>query len=65
MDKLNIEYVDISSIQPYKNNAKKHPKNQIEQIKSSIQQFGMDDPIAIWNNEIANFKSAGSSAKEH
>ena len=52
MDKLNIEYVDINSIQPYKNNAKKHPKNQIEQIKSSIQQFGMDDPIAIWNNEI-------------
>ena len=29
MDKLNIEYVDINSIQPYKNNAKKHPKNQI------------------------------------
>ena len=52
MDKLNIEYVDINSIQPYKNNAKKHPKNQIEQIKNSIQQFGMDDPIAIWNNEI-------------
>ena len=49
---LEIEYVNIKSIKPYKRNAKKHPKKQIEQIKSSIQQFGMDDPIAVWNNEI-------------
>lgn len=49
---LEIEYVDIDSIKPYKNNAKKHPQEQIEQIKSSIEQFGMDDPIAVWNNEI-------------
>ena len=52
MDKLKIEYVDIDSIKPYKNNAKKHPVEQIEQIKSSIKQFGMDDPIGIWNNEV-------------
>ena len=45
MDKLKIEYVDINSIKPYKNNAKLHPKEQIEQIKKSIEQFGMDDPI--------------------
>ena len=49
---LNIEYVDINSIKPYKRNAKKHPKKQIEQIKKSIEMFGMDDPIAVWNNEI-------------
>lgn len=52
MDKLKIEYVDIDSIKPYKNNAKQHPAEQIEQIKSSITQFGMDDPIGIWNNEV-------------
>ena len=52
MDKLKIEYVDINSIRPYKNNAKQHPKEQIEQIKKSIEQFGMDDPIGIWNDEI-------------
>ena len=52
MDKLKIEYVDIDSIKPYENNAKTHPKEQIEQIKKSIEQFGMDDPIGIWKDEI-------------
>lgn len=52
MDKLKIEYVDIESIKPYKNNAKLHSQEQIEQIKKSINEFGMDDPIAIWKDEI-------------
>ena len=50
--KLKIEYVDIDSIKPYKNNAKLHPDEQIRQIKKSIKDFGMDDPIGIWNDEI-------------
>ena len=50
--KLEIEYVDIDSIKPYKNNAKLHPQEQIEQIKKSIEQFGIDDPIGIWKDEI-------------
>ena len=50
--KLVIEYVPIDSIKPYKNNAKQHPREQIEQIKKSINQFGMDDPIGIWKDEI-------------
>lgn len=49
---LKIEYVDINSIKPYKNNAKQHPQEQIEQIKNSIVKFGMDDPIGIWQDEI-------------
>ena len=52
MEKLKIEYVDINSIKPYKKNAKLHPQEQIEQIKKSIEQFGMDDPIGIWKDEI-------------
>ena len=52
MEKLKIEYVDINSIKPYKNNAKQHPEEQVEQIKNSIQKFGMDDPIGIWKDEI-------------
>lgn len=52
MEKLKIEYIDINSIKPYKNNAKEHPKEQIEQIKNSIKSFEMIDPIGIWNNEI-------------
>ena len=50
--KLKIEYVDINSIKPYEKNAKLHPQEQIEQIKKSIEQFGMDDPIGIWKDEI-------------
>lgn len=52
MEKLKIEYVDINSIKPYENNAKLHPEEQIEQIKKSIEMFGMDDPIGIWKDEI-------------
>ena len=52
MEKLKIEYVNIDSIKPYKNNAKLHPAEQIEQIKKSIDLFGMDDPIGIWKDEI-------------
>lgn len=51
-EKLTIEYVDIESIKPYKNNAKTHPREQIDQIKKSIEEFGMDDPIGIWKDEI-------------
>lgn len=49
---LKIEYVDIETIKPYKNNVKEHPEEQIEQIKKSIEEFGNNDPIAVWNNEI-------------
>ena len=52
MEKLKIEYVDINSIKPYKNNAKEHPREQIEQIKNSIKSFEMIDPIGIWKDEI-------------
>lgn len=50
---LKIEYVDVGSLRTYANNAKIHTAEQIEQIKNSITQFGMNDPIAVWkDNEI-------------
>lgn len=49
--KLKIEYVPIESLKTYANNAKIHTAEQIEQIKKSIQEFGMNDPIAIWKND--------------
>ena len=50
---LKIEYMKTSELKPYANNAKEHPAEQIEQIKKSIQEFGFNDPIAIWHdNEI-------------
>ena len=53
MDKLKIEYMKTEDLKPYANNAKIHTEEQIDQIKKSIEEFGMNDPIAIWkNNEI-------------
>lgn len=52
MNKLKIEYVNIDSIKPYSKNAKRHPKKQIEQIKKSIQEFDMNDPIAVDENNF-------------
>ena len=49
---LKIEYLPIEELKPYANNAKDHPAEQVEQIKKSIQQFGFDDPIGIWKDEI-------------
>ena len=34
-------------IQPYADNAKKHPKKQVEQIAESIKRFGMNQPIVV------------------
>ena len=53
MSKLKVEYVPTESIKTYVNNAKIHTAEQIEQIKKSIQEFGFNDPIAVWKeNEI-------------
>lgn len=49
---MEIEYVPIDSIKPYAGNAKKHPAEQIEQIKESVKQFGFRDPIGVWNGEV-------------
>lgn len=49
--KLKIEYMSTEALKPYANNAKIHTAEQIEQIKASILEFGMNDPIAIWKND--------------
>ena len=49
--KLKVEYLPIEEIKPYENNAKIHTPEQIEQIKNSIKQFGMNDPIGIWSKD--------------
>ena len=52
MPKLEIEYIPVSEIKPYENNAKLHPEYQIEQIAKSISEFGFNDPIAVSNGII-------------
>jgi len=49
---LKVEYVPIDEISTYENNAKIHTGEQIEQIKKSIQEFGFNDPIAVWKNNV-------------
>jgi len=50
---LKIEQVPVDEISPYEGNAKKHPERQIEQIRQSIEEFGFNNPIAVWkNNEV-------------
>lgn len=48
---MEIIKLNIEDIKPYEKNAKVHTKEQIEQIKKSIQEFGMNDPIAVWGDE--------------
>lgn len=48
---MNIVKIKINDLTPYENNAKIHTKEQIEQIKTSIEKFGMNDPIGVWGEK--------------
>lgn len=47
---LNIVYRNIKELKPYKKNAKKHPKEQVERIANSIKEFGFTQPVIIDSN---------------
>ena len=49
--KLEVEYIPIDDLKAYENNAKIHTHEQIEQIKQSIEEFGMNDPIGVWGED--------------
>lgn len=49
---MKIEKVKIKDIVEYQLNAKLHPQHQVEQIKLSIEEFGMNDPIAIDEDNV-------------
>lgn len=51
MPELKITELPVSELVEYANNAKLHPHEQVDQIASSIQEFGNNDPIAVWHNE--------------
>lgn len=53
MQKLNIVYRQIKDLKPYKKNAKKHNKEQVEWIANSIKEFGFTQPVIVdKNNEV-------------
>lgn len=47
---LEIVHEPIGRLESYVNNAKVHTAEQVEQIKASIQEFGFNDPVAVWTN---------------
>ena len=48
---MEIVKIKIDDLTPYEKNAKLHPKEQIEQIKLSIQKYSMCDPIGVWGEK--------------
>ena len=58
MTDLKIEYLPVAALKPYERNAKKHPRQQLDQIKRSILDMGNGDPekwfldpIGIWGEK--------------
>lgn len=51
MPELKVTVVRTDELIPYAGNAKLHPHDQIDQIAQSIQEFGNNDPIAVWHND--------------
>lgn len=49
---MNVQYKKLSELKPYKKNAKKHPKEQVERIAESIRQFGFTQPVLIDKDNI-------------
>jgi len=50
--KMNIQWIDISELKPYKKNAKKHPEDQIQFIANSLKRFGWKQPLVVDKNNV-------------
>lgn len=46
---LSVEEVPTDELIPYARNAKIHTNEQVDQICSSIEEFGFNDPVAVWD----------------
>ena len=49
---ISVEYLPVSKLKPYKNNARKHEKFDIDAIAESIKTFGFCDPIGLWGDDV-------------
>ena len=48
---LEVEMVPTEDLVEYANNAKLHPAEQVDQIATSIEEFGFNSPILAWHND--------------
>lgn len=47
MNAYQIEYLPLTALRPYRNNARTHTESQVRQIARSIREFGWTNPILI------------------
>lgn len=47
---MQVAEIEIKKLKPYKNNAKKHTREQVERISESIKEFGFTQPVLIDDN---------------
>lgn len=52
MKELKIEYVKVDDLVPYALNTREHDDYDVAQIRKSIEQYGFNDPIGIWRDNI-------------
>lgn len=48
---LSIFYLPIEELTPYSKNTRKHAEKDVRNIKKSIEEYGMNDPIGIWSDK--------------
>lgn len=47
---LEVRELATADLVPYARNAKVHTSEQVEQIAKSVDEFGFNDPVAVWHN---------------
>lgn len=48
---MRVETMGVGELVPYAGNAKLHPEKQVLMIAESIERYGFNDPIGVWENE--------------
>lgn len=46
---LTVEEVPMGELVPYARNAKVHTREQVDQIAKSIEDYGFNDPVGVWD----------------
>lgn len=49
---MKIQNLNINNVKPYEKNAKKHPKEQVDNICESLKQFGWQQPIVVDKDNV-------------
>lgn len=49
---LKIEYLPLEALKPYERNAREHGERDLKAIEASIRDFGFNDPIGVWGDNI-------------